>query len=70
MKNVKVVVFDKTGTLTEGRWKSQTYPPLNGNSIDDVLRISASLESHSKHPLAKAILKKAKEVGCEIGRGP
>lgn len=66
MKNVKVVVFDKTGTLTEGRLEVTDISALNGNSIDDVLRISASLESHSKHPLARAILKKAKEVGVKL----
>jgi len=66
MKNVKAVVFDKTGTLTEGRLEVTDIFPLNGNSLNDTLRVSASLESHSKHPLAKAILKKAKECGVEL----
>ncbi|NYB51100.1 MAG: cadmium-translocating P-type ATPase [Methanobacteriaceae archaeon] len=65
MKNVKAVVFDKTGTLTEGSLEVTDVLPLNGNS-GDVLKISASLESHSKHPLAKAILKKAKEEKVEF----
>ncbi|MCC7551350.1 MAG: cadmium-translocating P-type ATPase [Methanobacterium sp.] len=66
MKNVKAVVFDKTGTLTEGRLEVTDIFTLNGNSLNDTLRVSASLESHSKHPLAKAILKKAKECGVEL----
>jgi len=61
MKNVKAVVFDKTGTLTEGRLEVTDISTLKDNSLEDVLRIAASLESHSKHPLAKAIQKKAKE---------
>jgi Cd2+/Zn2+-exporting ATPase len=66
MKNVKALVFDKTGTLTEGRLEVTDIFTLNGNSLNDTLRVSASLESHSKHPLAKAILKKAKECGVEL----
>ena len=66
MKNVKTVVFDKTGTLTEGRLVVTDVIPFNENSIIDVLRISASLESHSKHPLAKSIIKKAKKDNIEL----
>ncbi|BDZ70478.1 heavy metal translocating P-type ATPase [Methanobacterium petrolearium] len=66
MKNVKTVVFDKTGTLTEGCLEVTDIFTFNGTSMDDVLRISTSLESHSKHPLAKAILKKSKEVGVQL----
>lgn len=66
MKNVKAVVFDKTGTLTEGSLEVIEIITLNNYSSKDVLRISAFLESHSKHPLAKAILKKAKNEGVEF----
>lgn len=60
MKNVKVMVFDKTGTLTEGRLEVADIFNFNNSSKDEILTIAASLESHSKHPLAKAILQRAK----------
>ncbi len=61
MKNMKVMVFDKTGTLTEGRLEVANIINFNDNSREDILRLTASMESHSKHPLAKAILQKAKD---------
>lgn len=66
MKNVNAIVFDKTGTLTQGRLEVTDIMSFNGYSRTDVLRISASLESHSKHPLAKAIRKKAKNENIEL----
>ena len=66
MKNVKAVVFDKTGTLTEGSLEVTEIFTFNNNSSEDVLRIAASLESHSKHPLAKAILKKANKEDLKL----
>jgi Zn2+/Cd2+-exporting ATPase len=66
MKNVKAVVFDKTGTLTEGQLQVTDIINFNGNSKEDVLRISASLESHSNHPVAKAIGKNAKDEDIKL----
>lgn len=66
MKNVKAMVFDKTGTLTKGRMEVTEIFALNDNSPLDVLRVSASLESYSNHPLAKAILKKAKDDDVKL----
>ena len=66
MKNVKVMVFDKTGTLTEGRLEVANITSFNDNSREDILRLAASLESHSKHPLAKAILQKATDEGLKL----
>jgi Cu+-exporting ATPase len=67
LHKVKVVVFDKTGTLTKGKpevieiVKSSKLKVKNDNSKLKILKIAASLENHSKHPLALAIVKKAKE---------
>jgi len=66
MKNVKVMVFDKTGTLTEGRLAVADIINFNNSSKDEILTIAASLESHSKHPLAKAILQRAKDNGLKL----
>ncbi|MBI4813215.1 MAG: cation-translocating P-type ATPase [Methanobacterium sp.] len=66
MKNVKAMVFDKTGTLTEGRLEVAKIISFNDTSRDDILRLTASMESHSKHPLAKAILQKAKDEGLKM----
>lgn len=66
MKNVKAMVFDKTGTLTEGRLEVANIINFNDNSQEDILRLAASLESHSKHPMAKAILQNATDEGLKL----
>jgi Cd2+/Zn2+-exporting ATPase len=66
MKNVKAMVFDKTGTLTEGLLEVAEIVPFNGNSHHDILQLAASLELHSKHPLAKAIVKKAEDENIQL----
>lgn len=63
LKDVKVVVFDKTGTLTKGKPEVTDIIPADGNSVEDIVRIAASAESGSEHPLAKAIVHKAEEYG-------
>ncbi len=66
MRNLQVVVFDKTGTLTEGRLEVTEVESVNGHRAEDILKIAASLESHSKHPIARAITRKAQETGLEL----
>ncbi|AUB54948.1 ATPase [Methanobacterium subterraneum] len=66
MKKVKVMVFDKTGTLTEGQLEVTNIINFNNSSKDEILTIAASLESHSKHPLAKAILQRAKDDDLKL----
>ena len=56
MEKVNTVVVDKTGTLTEGKPRLASLEPLEGWNERDVLRLAASLERGSEHPLAAAIL--------------
>jgi len=63
---LKVLAFDKTGTLTEGKPRVQEVIPWSEHSESELLERAASLESHSEHPLAKAILFHAKEKGIAV----
>ena len=63
LEKVKAIVVDKTGTLTEGKPTVRQIVPLNGTSENDILRLAASLERFSEHPLATAIVKAAVERG-------
>jgi len=60
------IVFDKTGTLTEGRFGVTDVIPLGGRSEGDILRVAASLESRSEHPIASGIVRAAQERGIEF----
>jgi len=60
------IAFDKTGTVTIGKPKVQRIVPLNNHTEDDLLEIAAKLEQPSEHPLARAILEKAKERGISV----
>ncbi len=68
--NVTTVVLDKTGTVTEGR-PSVTHLERTATapvSDDELLRLAASLESSSEHPLADAIVQSARARGLAIAR--
>jgi len=60
---VDLVAFDKTGTLTTGRPRLIEILPAEGQEQASVLRIAASLQSGSEHPLARAVLSAAQEQG-------
>jgi P-type Cu+ transporter len=61
MKKVDTLVVDKTGTLTEGKPKVVAIVPAEGLDQNQVLRLAASLERASEHPLARAIVDAAAE---------
>jgi Cu+-exporting ATPase len=66
LQKIDTIVVDKTGTLTEGKPRVVSVAAANGFSEAEVLRIAASLEQGSEHPLAGAILSGAKERGIAI----
>ncbi len=61
MERVNTLVVDKTGTLTEGKPKVVAVVPAQGTTENDVLRLAASVERASEHPLARAIVDAAAE---------
>ena len=61
MEKIDTLVVDKTGTLTEGKPKVVAIVPVAGFAEDDILRLAASVERASEHPLADAILRAAKD---------
>ena len=66
LKNVDTIVFDKTGTITKGRPEVTDIVPAEGHTKEEVLRLAASVEVGSEHPLGEAILRKAKEENLEL----
>ena len=57
MRNIKAVIFDKTGTLTEGKLELSEITVLDDSySEEEVVKIAASLENQSNHPIAKAVI--------------
>ncbi|HET9177926.1 MAG TPA: heavy metal translocating P-type ATPase [Terriglobia bacterium] len=66
LEKVDTVIVDKTGTLTEGRPRLVTVELMEGWNEHDLLRLAASLELASEHPLAEAIVAGAREKGVEL----
>ncbi|MFZ5466169.1 MAG: heavy metal translocating P-type ATPase [Pseudomonadota bacterium] len=64
-RNLGAVVFDKTGTLTEGRFGVSEVVPLGDLDETACLRLAAALENQSEHPIARGIIRAAKERGIE-----
>jgi Cu+-exporting ATPase len=68
LRKVDTLVVDKTGTLTEGKPKLVSIVPLGGDlSEQDLLRLAATLERGSEHPLAAAIVQGAADRGVSLG---
>jgi len=67
LEKVDTLVVDKTGTLTEGRPRLAQVVALPGWSEPELLRLSASLERGSEHPLAAAIVAAAQERNLNLG---
>jgi Cu+-exporting ATPase len=66
MEKVDTVVLDKTGTLTEGKPTLVGIEPAAGFDEATVVRLAASLEQSSEHPLAEALVRGAKDRGLEL----
>eukprot|EP00456_Euglypha_rotunda_P013572 TRINITY_DN140_c0_g1_i4.p1 TRINITY_DN140_c0_g1~~TRINITY_DN140_c0_g1_i4.p1 ORF type:complete len:816 (+),score=168.17 TRINITY_DN140_c0_g1_i4:4759-7206(+) len=66
LQRADTLVVDKTGTLTEGKPRLANVEPASGFTASDVVRLAASLERGSEHPLANAIVKGAEERGLTI----
>jgi Cu2+-exporting ATPase len=62
-RRVGTVVFDKTGTLTLGEHRVVALRAAGGSSEEEALRAAAAVESDSEHPVAKAIVRTARERG-------
>ena len=67
MRQVQTLVVDKTGTLTEGKPRLVSVKPVDGMDETTLLRLAATLERGSEHPLAEAIVAGASERGVELG---
>lgn len=63
---IDVVVFDKTGTITEGNLKVTDIDAFHYLDETEILKISASLEKYSEHPISKAIIEEAEEKNLEL----
>ena len=67
LNEIDTIVFDKTGTLTEGTPKVIDIVSVgNALSKDEILKIAASMEVNSEHPLGKAVYDEAKEKNVEL----
>lgn len=66
LAKVRVVALDKTGTLTLGRPQVMDVVPLDRRSERDILAAAAAVESRSQHPLAQAVLERARSEGISI----
>ncbi len=67
--DIRTIVLDKTGTVTEGRPTVTDFFASSGTSLateEDLLRLVASLETSSEHPLADAIVRYAKDKGVRL----
>lgn len=67
-RKVDTLIVDKTGTLTEGKPRFNLAVASSGYTEDEVLRLAASLDQGSEHPLADAIVKAAREKGLVIDK--
>ncbi|MDH3262734.1 MAG: heavy metal translocating P-type ATPase [Paracoccaceae bacterium] len=66
LARVRTLILDKTGTLTDGRPQIVSIEPAPGYAPEEVLRLAASLDQVSKHPIARAIVAEAREQGLRL----
>lgn len=63
---LKALAVDKTGTITEGEPKVTKVISINSKSEEEILRIAASIDAHSDHPLAQAVVRYATEKKTQV----
>ncbi len=68
LRRIDTLVIDKTGTLTEGRPAFDRAVAAPGFTEDEVLRLAASLDQGSEHPLAEAIVRAARDRGLTLDK--
>jgi Cu+-exporting ATPase len=68
LREIDTLIVDKTGTLTEGRPVFERAVTAPGLAEDEVLRLAASLDQGSEHPLADAIVRAAREKGLTLDK--
>jgi P-type Cu+ transporter len=68
MEKIDTLVVDKTGTLTEGKPKVVSIVAAGGFQEADILRLAASVERASEHPLADAVVRAARERDLDLGK--
>ncbi|MGP1629823.1 MAG: heavy metal translocating P-type ATPase [Giesbergeria sp.] len=68
LRKVDTLIVDKTGTLTEGRPTFERAVPAQGFDKEEILRLAASLDQGSEHPLAAAIVAAAKEQSLKLSK--
>ncbi|MFA6929677.1 MAG: heavy metal translocating P-type ATPase [Lentisphaeria bacterium] len=68
MEKVEIIIVDKTGTLTEGKPSLTEMIVVEGFGKNDLLRLAASVEQNSEHPLATALVNAAKEKGFVLDK--
>ena len=68
LRKVDTLIVDKTGTLTEGRPTFDRAIPSPGFEPDELLRLAASLDQGSEHPLANAIVRAARDRGLQLDK--
>ena len=66
LSKVKTIVMDKTGTITNGKPVVTDIISISNINENEILKITASLEFHSEHPIAEAIINKAKEKNLKF----
>ena len=67
-RRIDTMIVDKTGTLTEGKPVFDTVVPVQGQAESEVLRLAASLDQGSEHPLAHAIVEAARKRGLKLAK--
>ncbi|MDB6172507.1 MAG: heavy metal translocating P-type ATPase [Chthoniobacteraceae bacterium] len=66
---LRALAVDKTGTITEGKPRVTKVIALNSKTEAEILRIAAAIDTHSEHPLARAVVAYANEKKVEFPRG-